>query len=282
MQFIHHGPGKAWVRAATDLLWPVIIAGKRWSNVPVLKWLIRPFFMRPYNEITTIPIQTAVETPGSVVLPRRIVERLLEDVEDIFILDECICRAHYRADSPPRSIGCIALGPAIRRIHPSHGRTATASEAKRHVERAAGAGLIANIAHVWIDPAAFGTRFRDLLFICLCDDTHCLYRTHMKHRGPTLAGAFQRLPGLSVSIDRDRCTGCGECVEKCFLGDIRIREGKAEIGSACAGCGRCVEACPGGAVTLALADEEAVYGNLVRWIRGVSELPLRPAGNTAA
>ncbi|NPU86457.1 MAG: 4Fe-4S dicluster domain-containing protein [Syntrophaceae bacterium] len=278
MQLIHHGPGKAWVKMSTDLLWPVITAGKRLSNVPVLKWLIRPFFMRPYNEITTIPIHAAVEAPGSVVLPRRIVDRLLEDVDDIFILDECICRAHYQADSPPRTIGCIALGPAIRRIHPSHGRTTSTEEAKRHVDRAARAGLIANIAHVWIDPVAFGTRFRDLIFICLCDDTHCLYRTHMKHRGPTLAGAYQRLPGLSVSIDRDLCLGCGECVEKCFLADIRLRDGKAEIGGACAGCGRCVEVCPNGAAALTLANEEVLYGNLVRWIRGVSELPLRNPG----
>ncbi|PKN34057.1 MAG: hypothetical protein CVU61_10695 [Deltaproteobacteria bacterium HGW-Deltaproteobacteria-19] len=33
-------------------------------------------------------------------------------------------------------------------------------------------------------------------------------------------------------MDRDRCTGCGECIGKCFLGDIRLCDGKADIGAA--------------------------------------------------
>lgn len=272
--FINHGPGKSFVRAAVRLSWPIIAAGKRLSNLPVFKWLIHPFFMRPFNEVTSIPINVEVQRPESVALPRRIVERLLTDVDEKFIFDECICRTHNNVDAPPQNIGCMALGPAIHRIHPSHGRMASTEEAIRHVRRAADAGLIANFAHVWIDPVAFGTRFRDLMFICFCDDKNCIYRTYMKDRGPTLDRAYQRLPGISLSVEIDKCKGCGRCADNCFLAAISFADGKARIGDSCAGCGRCADLCPNGAINLAIEGEEALYSQLVKRIREVSELPI--------
>lgn len=272
-----YGPGRNFVRLAVRLAWPLIRAGKRLSDVPVLKWLIYPFFMRPYNEVSSIPLNIEVQRPENVAMPRRVVKRLLAEVDELFIFDECICRRNNKVSSPPQDIGCMALGPAIRRIHPSHGKMVTQEEAFRHVDRAAEAGLIANVAHVWIDPVAFHTRFHDLMFICYCDDTNCLYRTHMKNRGPSLQGAYQRLPGLSVRVNEDACKGCGTCVEQCFLGEMTLIHEKAVIGEACAGCGRCVERCPEQAVSLHLQNEDALYAELVRWIRGVSDLPVQSA-----
>jgi hypothetical protein len=208
-------------------------------------------------------------------MPRRIVKRLLADVDDIFIFDECICRRHNNVTSPPPMIGCMALGPAIRRIHPSHGRMVTTQESFHHMDRAAEAGLIANFAHVWIDPASFQTRFHDLMFICYCDDTNCLYRTDMKNRGASLQGAYQRLPGLAVCVDAGKCEGCGKCVERCFLAEMALVNGKALIGPSCAGCGRCVENCPNGAVALNIKNEDGLYADLVQWIKGVSHLPIK-------
>jgi heterodisulfide reductase subunit A-like polyferredoxin len=99
----------------------------------------------------------------------------------------------------------------------------------------------------------------------------------MKSRGPSLEGAYQRLPGMSVSVDQSKCKGCGKCIEQCFLADISLVNEKATIGRSCAGCGRCVERCPNGAVTLAIESEEALYADLVKWIKGVSELPIKNA-----
>lgn len=275
MMFINQGPGKSFIRTAVRLSWPIMVAGKRLSNVPFFRWLIRPFFMRPYNELTSIPIHVKVDRPDSVVLPRRILERLLADVDEKFILDECICRTHNRVDSPPRDIGCMALGPAIHRIHPSNGRMVSTGEAIRHMNRAGDAGLVANIAHVWIDPIAFGTRFRDLMFICFCDDKNCLYRTYMKNRGPTLDKAYRRLPGMTLSVDTEKCQGCGQCAESCFLAAITMEGGKARVGDVCAGCARCAETCPNGAIKITFEDEETLYKGLLMRIREVSELPVR-------
>ena len=264
MSVLQHGPSKRIVKLAVGLSWPVIVVAKKWSSLPVLKWFINPFFAYPFNEVTTIPINQEVTQPDNVVVPRRVVERLVSEVRDIFILDECMCRSQMGCKNYPRTIGCMALGPAISRMHPSHGHRATRDEAVEHVRKAAEAGLVANVAHVWIDPVAFGlTRFRELMFICFCDDCCCLYRTHMQKRGPNLDRAYKGLPGISVQVDPEKCEACGTCVEQCFVAAMELREGSAVPGPSCKACGRCVDVCPEGAVSLQIHDEDGLYEQLV-------------------
>jgi ferredoxin len=261
------------VRWAVGASWPLIIAAKRLSAVPGFRSVIRPFFAYPFNEVTAIPIGHRIEAPENVVLPRRVVERLVGSVSDLFILDQCICRRQTGCRDSPQDIGCLAMGPAISRMHPSHGRKVDQSEAVDHVRRAADAGLIANVAHTWIDPLAFGlTKFDRLMFICFCDDCCCLYRTHMQRRGESLNRAYQRLPGISVVVDAEKCTGCGICVERCFVAEMKIVDACAGPGPDCKGCGRCAEVCPTGAVRLEVADEETLYKRLVARIEAVADI----------
>ena len=272
-----YGPTKSSVKRSTNLSWWLVIAGKRWSNVPILKKIIDPFFRRPDNDITSIPINVDVKGPDNVTMPRQIIKRLLADIDEKFLFDECTCRVHNNVDWPPRDIGCMALGPGVRTIHPSHGRMITTEEALRHVDRAADAGLVANVAHSWIDPASFKYNFDDVMFICYCDDKNCLYRTYMKNRGPSLDGAYQRLPGISVSVDKSKCKGCGVCIDQCFLANITLVNGKSEIGPKCAGCGRCVDRCSNKAITMTIKNEDELYSELVQWIRGLSKVPIKHA-----
>lgn len=268
-----YGPGKRMVRFMVRLSWPVIVAGKKWSALPVLKRIINPFFRRPFNEITSVPISAHISLPDSVPLPRGILEKLVSRIGEKFVLDECICRNHNRVTGPERRIGCMAMGPAIRRMHPSHGRRVTTEEAIAHIRRAGELGLIGNVAHVWIDPVGFWLSFRDLMFICFCDDVNCMYRTHMKHRGPNLDGAYRRLPGISVAVDPKKCDGCGLCVDQCFVAAISMRDGRAVIGPDCKGCGRCSETCPARAITVTLDSEEKLLAQLVERIREAADIP---------
>jgi len=268
-----YGPGKKLVNFMVWLSWPIIRAGKKYSNFPILKWIINPFFRRPYNEVTSVPISVNLNLPKSVPMPGSVLEKLVAKIDDKFVLHECICRHHNKRPLEERTVGCIVLGPAIKRINPSNGRRITTREAIDHIRRAAKMGLIANIAHVWIDPLAYWLSFKDLMFICFCDDVNCLYRTHMKDRGPNLDHTYKKLPGISVRVEPKKCDGCGICVDKCFVAAIAMKNGKAVIGPDCKGCGRCVEVCPRKAITLKLADEKKLLKQIEDRIREVADIP---------
>lgn len=49
----------------------------------------------------------------------------------------------------------------------------------------------------------------------------------------------------SVTLDRDRCVGCTNCIKRCPTQAIRVRGGKAQIISErCIDCGECIRVCP--------------------------------------
>ena len=272
-KLIQYGPPKWFVRLSVKLSWPLMVAAKRLSDIPPFRWIINPFFRYPQNELTAVPIDVRLNPPDSVALPFQVVTALLERTPDIFILDECICRQKEGCANHPVDIGCIALGKATRRMHPSHGRFVTADEAIRHVARAGESGLVASIAHVWIDPVAFHTvPFDRLMFICLCDDCCCLYRTHMTRRGPNLNKAYKKLPGVSISVDTELCTGCGICADICFAAEMRIEDGVALVGDDCKGCARCVTACPEGAISLVTDDLDTMVTRLLERVDRVADL----------
>lgn len=62
-----------------------------------------------------------------------------------------------------------------------------------------------------------------------------------------------------ISINTDKCIGCGSCAEDCFPKHIDVIDGKArENGNACMECGHCIAVCPMNAVTLPGYDTSEV------------------------
>ena len=61
-----------------------------------------------------------------------------------------------------------------------------------------------------------------------------------------------------VTIDEDKCTGCGNCIISCAEGALEIIDGKARLISDtyCDGLGNCLD-CPEGAITLEEREAEA-------------------------
>ncbi len=57
-----------------------------------------------------------------------------------------------------------------------------------------------------------------------------------------IAGAFNKVSMVNISLDEKRCNKCNVCLEACGMGITKLED----IGSStdCILCGRCVEACP--------------------------------------
>ena len=74
-----------------------------------------------------------------------------------------------------------------------------------------------------------------------------------------------------ITIDREKCTGCGECIPNCPEGALQIIDNKACLLSDlfCDGLGACIGHCPEGAITIEDReaedyDESKVMSNMVR------------------
>ena len=63
----------------------------------------------------------------------------------------------------------------------------------------------------------------------------------------------------TITIDSERCNGCGLCVKACHEGVITLKEGKAVVASMdlCDGIGDCLPACPQNAITFIDTDRPA-------------------------
>lgn len=79
-----------------------------------------------------------------------------------------------------------------------------------------------------------------------------------------------------ITINEEKCTGCGVCIPDCPEGALQIIDGKARLISDlfCDGLGACIGTCPEGAISViereaAPYDEKSVMENIVRQGQGV-------------
>jgi len=61
-----------------------------------------------------------------------------------------------------------------------------------------------------------------------------------------------------VKINKEKCDGCGNCVEVCPFGVLEIQNGKAVVKNLknCKRCGACMHACPNNAIEINKEEEK--------------------------
>lgn len=244
-----------WHRTFLLKIWPLrfILAGlSRW---PLVGWLIGQAF---FNEdfIRFLPHRKAIRNKEKVVLPGIVVDHFIEKASFRFAMNKCICRDAGSCVSYPHDIGCLFIGEAARGINPALGREVSVAEAKMLQKKVEQAGLINLVGKNRLDKICLGVDPAErLLTVCHCCECCCLWKIITK-ASDSIAQKVHRMEGVEVSVNGS-CSGCGECVESCFVNAVTVTNGRALINDKmCRGCGRCVIKCRQEAVELFFSESD--------------------------
>ena len=237
----------------------LLAAVNKIANMPLIR-SFHPWAQNEHTKMYVIPVDKTLEAPGDVELPYKIVEDMIDKSTHRVIMDFCGCRMGYECENYPTELGCLMMGEDSKKIPKAWSRPVSKQEARDHLHKVVEAGLVPFIGKARIDNFIFGIPDNGkLLTVCFCCECCCIGRLitpqiPAKDRNMQ----FNRLIGLDVWVDRDRCEGCGTCTDKCFLNLIEVRDEKASIPSNCRGCGRCVKYCPNEAIRMRLNNPDYI------------------------
>jgi ferredoxin len=254
-------------------LWPFTHMVKKLSAYTPFRQIFAPLIKDSIFDVTFVPVSESIPVPEDTALPSQAIAELIKASSHRFINNVCICRTQEHCVNYPRDLGCIFLGEAASRMHPSLGHRASVEECLKHLEKASKLGLTGMVGRIWFDATALGLLhdFRHFLVICFCCDCCCLVRKGLKNAGPEFKGAIKKLDGVRVSVG-DGCVGCGTCAETCFVRAITLVDGRSHIDQdLCKGCGRCATVCPQGAIHLDFDPGDAIFRELLSRVGKVIE-----------
>ena len=201
--------------------------------------------------IRVIPAWRAIERSPQIstddFLPQENIRELIRGA-DLIAIVPCTCRRSMRRCDAPLD-NCMQFNRGAEyAINRGAGRKVSVEEAIAIADEAEEVGLI----HTWPFPPNF-------FEICNCCRDCCSI-----FDGGIYYGTVDKVLEKSrfrAEIDQDICTGCEDCVERCFFGAVEMAESDSIEGfkatlnlEKCFGCGLCVVGCSIGAITMKLAQ----------------------------
>jgi electron transport complex protein RnfB len=187
-----------------------------------------------------IPVQEAVPLDMRI-HPYEQAAGLLENAKSWGVRD-CLCRlwqhAAGRGCDHPLEV-CLLFSPVEDAFVDSElDRPIDKEEALNILHEAEARGLV----HTTVN---FGEGVSNICNCCTCS---CVLLRGVTEFGIPTAAAWS---DFRVAVDRDRCEGCGDCVDRCQFRALSASDEFPVVDYArCAGCGLCTTACPTGALSL--------------------------------
>jgi ferredoxin len=265
----------SWWLTVLAKIWPLTWKSARatkWPVVgPLLAKIALPLFSGKNLNVSYIPINREISSPGSSPLAITIVEDLIRVSSHRTIIHRCTCRDAKKCANHPVEYGCIHLGDGTKEEDTTVACHVSVDEAIEHARKAVKDGLIPMIGRVRIDNLIWGVRDRGkLLTLCFCCRCCCTNLASGKYLPQKAADSFVRLKGTSLTVSKKKCNGCGICVGECFMGAISIMDGIAiHDESKCKACGRCATVCPENAVRISISNRKAAVEELLGRIDGI-------------
>ncbi|MFW9969606.1 MAG: ATP-binding protein [Candidatus Odinarchaeota archaeon] len=223
--------------------------------------MILPIFkrMRPFDrtvpflpdnlkgETIEITVNKELDIPEERVIATQKVEEIINKFDDIAI-GHCFCRQHQDLLSNPCKQtdireNCFTFGKSARYVvEQGFGRIISKDEAMTVLKASKQDGLVHKAWHPHSDIS------REETSICNCCKCCCGIFDWWR-KGTT---AMINSTNFLAKIDKNKCIGCGTCLEKCPVDAIQGDDNnKAECDSElCIGCGVCAYFCPENAILL--------------------------------
>lgn len=202
------------------------------------------FLSTKLPQMRTIPVSKSIH-PQHNVSTFDEVTTLLQQAEDPFVINECICRKKKSIEGKScevtdRKETCLAVGSIAQMVLlGGTGREITRDEAMSIIEQNQKQGLVLQPSNT-----------EKAEFICSCCGCCC-----------GMLGIHKILPkpldfwatNFHAVVNSDTCEGCGACEKRCQVGAVSAPEKKQAAVvdlDRCLGCGVCVPGCPTQSITL--------------------------------
>ena len=229
----------------------------RLAKIPLIT-VAHPWFRADKTDMRWLPINENIQAQESAVTPLVLLDRLIEEASHRVVFDACGCRTAFHCENHPLDIGCLMMGDSALEAPRSICHEVSVSEAKEHAARAVEAGLVPMVGKARVDNFIFGIKDRShLLTCCFCCHCCCISRLERHFRPGLLNRMFPHLDGFRIEVGPG-CDGCGDCVERCYMRAIEIKDGVAVISEKCRACGRCASACPPRAIKVSIDNDDFV------------------------
>ena len=198
-----------------------------------------PLALLENKQLRVAPVDSAVEVTPAVATYNRVREFVKD--QELIAMTPCVCRKNARlmgngCDKPEEL--CFSFGPYAQYIIENNlGRKLSKDEALKYLDLAEDSALV-------LSPS----NSQNLAFLCCCCKCCCGIITGLKLL-PNPASYF--VSDYQSRINRESCTACGNCLDRCPMDAIKEVDGAMEVDhERCIGCGLCISTCPIEAIKL--------------------------------